>query len=185
MHRMSVAAACAAMLFALSIAAASADTPAHSWTKLRVTVGIGPEGHRVIVTTNFEKTGGANPLITSYAYNPDIGNITHLPQVVENTNPNSGIGIVVKKNSGSGMGAALNGPDAQGTWAIDPASLIAGNYNIVVTVPAHIIISPRDPQSGLPKQRMLLTFHVVADADGNMTIDPKMLPSVKPAPATQ
>jgi lactate dehydrogenase-like 2-hydroxyacid dehydrogenase len=38
---------------------------------------------------------------TSWRCDPATGTVTQLPTVAENTNPNSGIGVVIKKNPGS------------------------------------------------------------------------------------
>ena len=149
MYRMSVAAACAAMLFALSTAAAPAGVPnglvaasasSRQHSPLIIKVGLGPEGHRVIVTIGCRTyTAGRFALDPdSFAYNPVDGNINQLPTPAENVNPTSGIGVVIKRSPGQNY-SRVSGPDSHGTWTIDPSTMPAGNYEIVVTVPAHAI----------------------------------------------
>lgn len=197
MYKVFAAAACTISVLA-GASAAVAGTTGNGWqqraaaaqsTGHTVMVGLGPEGHRLIVTI-----AG-----TSFAYNPANGNVNQLPTPAENISPTTGIGIVVKKNPGSSA-APVSGPDSHGAWTIDPSTMTAGNYNIVVTVQAHAIntkgtgVAGRTTSSStsmtsasaakaLPAQTMLLTFHVVVDSKG-MTMDPKMQPTATVAPGS-
>ena len=189
------AASCAAMLFALGVAPADAALNAYLNLKGQriVTVGVGPEKNRVIVTFHL----GTGPV--SWAYDPGTGTITQLPQVVENVSPNSGIGIVVKKNPGTAGTHRLTA-NSNGTTFDLPETMDPGNYDIVVTVPAHAVntkgtgaqnvrmsstatgasMTSASASKSLPAQTMLLTFHVVVDAKGKLRLDSNV-PMIKPA----
>lgn len=174
MNRLSFAAACAVALFALSAIPTPASTPIRGATVKGgknpspnlFMVGTGPEGMRVLVTFHYEK-------ITTYAYDPSAGTLNQLPQPMYNTNPNSGIGIVVKKNPGSS--AARTVPLDGGIGDLTPYLEGDGTYNLVVTVHAMAIntkgsgaqngrmavssaSSGAMVSSGLPKVPMELVF---------------------------
>ena len=73
---------------------------------------------------------------TSWRCDPTSGSVTQLPQPVENANPTSGIGVVVKKNPGSS--AARVTADSSGRFML-PSGMSEGNYDIVITLPAHAV----------------------------------------------
>lgn len=194
MHKLSAAAACAAFVLASAVPAmagsmgngaaqraAAAKAAGHT-----VNVGLGPEGQRVMVTI-----AG-----TSFAYNPANGSVNQMPTPAENLNPVQGVGVVVKRNPGSSA-ARVTG-NGNGTWAIDPSTLTAGNYDIVVTVQAHAVntkgtggvqgrMASSDASASasatatLPAKTTNVTFHVTVDAKGNMRIDPSMAPTATAA----
>ena len=109
--------------------------------------------------------------------------------MVENVNPNTGIGVVVKKNPGSS--AARLTANSDGTKFNMPDTMDPGNYDIVVSVPAHAVntkgtgaqnvrmsstatgasMTSASASKSLPAQTMLLTFHVVVDAKGKLRLD--------------
>lgn len=207
MHKLSAAAACA-ILILTGASAAMAGTTGNGWQQRQaaakstghtVTVGLGPENHRVIVTIATGNADGSNAQLTSYAYNLADSEINQLPTPTENTNPIGGIGIVVKKNPGSSAGPSCREVSA-GTWTIDPSSLTTGNYNIVVIVQAHAVntkgtganrmassasmTSASSTTTALPAKTMLLTFHVTVDSKGNMRSDSNMAPTATVAPST-
>ena len=186
MQKLFAVAACAGMLFQGSATCASAGTP---WagscvTHHCVTVGVAHEGQRVIVTIK----GTAS---TSWAYNPAHGSINQMREPSAYSVPIKGTVVKGGKNPGGNYVNMI--VDANGT-AQFPATMAAGNYGLVVTVPAHAInsngagarngrmasvhSSSASPTTALPTKPVQLTFHVVIDAKGNMTMDPKMPPAV-------
>ena len=203
MHRFFAAAACAAMLFGLSVAAAPAAGPIlGSLVKggknpggNAFMVGLGPQGQRVVVTLHFAS-------VVSYAYDPATSTVTPLPTPMYNSNPIGGIGVVIKKNPG---GSAERMPSPV---TVDPtypnlyhfaSSIAPGTYDIVVTVQAHAIntkgtggqngrmaatgasMTSASATTALPAKTMLLTLHIIVDAEGNKTMNPKMPPTVTTA----
>lgn len=155
-----------------------------------VTVLLGPEGHRVIVTIATSNADGSNVQRTSYAYNPANGNVNPTPQQSVDSVPIKGTVVKGGKNPGGNYTAQRVINDA--VWAINPA-MTAGNYNIVVTIPANAInvkgtgASNRTASGAstsattLPAKAMDLTFHITVDAKGNMRIDSSMAPTATAA----
>lgn len=173
------AAVCAAMLLATSAAiagtmgngasqrAAQSQTARHNWIKASFDKGYSARtasGHsytsgRFILDLDFASA-------STWAYDPASGTITQLPQVVENTNPTTGIGVVVKKNPGSS--AARLTANSDGMTFDLPDAMDPGNYEIVITVPVHAI-NTKGAGSGnrtiaSASWPATLTFHVVVQA---------------------
>ena len=138
------------------------------------------------------------PIIWGYAYDPDAGTITPVPSQLVSAGPIRGSAVKVGKNPGGDyVGLVMSNGSASLPSPMDP-----GKYNIVVTVPAHAINAintgsgavARTAAAGtasatatvaLPKQPMLLTFHVVVDGKGHMTMSQTMRPSVTAAPSRE
>ncbi len=128
MHRIPTAAIGAAAIVAMTTSLAFAGTTGNGSGSGKANVQdlhlrIGSHAGRCIVTLHL----GSGPV--SWAYDPATGTITQLPEVVENTNPNSGIGVVVKKNPGSSAARLIG--DLDGTTFDVPAATYPGNYDIV------------------------------------------------------
>jgi hypothetical protein len=170
MVRMSAAFACVALAFGSSLTA-SASIPIKGITVKggrTVTVGLGPQGHRVIVTLQLDST-------SSWAYDPASGGLNQLPTPEEQWKPISGIGIVVKKNPGNPSPANAIG---DGGFTL-PTDLTPGNYDIVISVPAHAIstkgtgsVRMAGGTSGGSKPATL-TFHVIVGPTKSAAPQPK------------
>lgn len=207
MHKLSAAVACAALVLT-GVSAAVAGTTGNGWQQraaaakaATVTVGLGPENHRVIVEFGYD-IAAHKTTIASYAYNPANGNVNQLPSPEENANPTSGIGVVVKcpPPKGPCSAATRTVPLTNGVGSLSPFMPEAGTYTVVVTVQANAINkkgtgAPNRTSSGasmttssatkaLPAHTMLLTFDVVVDSKGNMTMDPKLQPTATVAPGS-
>ncbi len=132
MHRIPTAAIGAAAILAMSTSLAFASAPIKG---VVIKGGQNPHltagqlGHRVIVTLQLDST-------SSWAYDPATGGLNQLPTPEEQSKPIGGIGIVVKKNPGSSA-ARVTG-DGNGGFAL-PTDLTPGNYDIVISVPAHAV----------------------------------------------
>ena len=118
-------------------------------------IAAGQLGNRVIVTFHL----GSGPV--SWAYDPAAGTITQLPEPAENLSPTQGIGVVVKKNPGSSA-ARVTG-DGNGGFAL-PTDLTPGNYDIVVSVPAHAVNTKgtgANRMASTTSKPATITFHVI------------------------
>jgi hypothetical protein len=134
MSRIPTAAIGAIAILAMSTSVASASAPIRGIT---VKGGHNPHltagqlGHRFIVSFPFP--GGA----ASWAYDPATGGLNQLPTPEEQSKPLAGIGIVVKKNPGSS--AARFTASSNGTTFDLPATMDPGNYDVVISLPAHAV----------------------------------------------
>ena len=172
MLRLFSAAIGAAML--LTTSAAMAGTTGNGSTAVApatysLKVGLGPQGHRLIVTLHLAST-------SSWAYDPSTGSLNQLPTPEENLNPTTGIGIVVKQPPASS--AHRTNSDGNGGFTL-PTDLTPGNYDIVISVPAHAIntkgtggVRMAGGTSGGSKPATL-TFHVIVGPTKSAAPQPK------------
>ena len=175
MVRMSAAFACLALVFGSALSA-SASAPIRGITvkgghNHRLTVGLGPQGHRVIVTLQLDST-------SSWAYDPAAGSLNEVPTPEEQSKPIGGIGIVVKKNPGSSEHRPTG--DSDGGFTL-PTDLTPGNYDIVISVPAHAVNTKgtgaigRSMAGGTSggSKPATLTFHVIVGPTKSAAPQPK------------
>ncbi len=123
----------------------------------------------------------------AYAYDPASGGLAPLtPVPAENTNPIGGIGVVVKKNPGTGSGAERMAPDASGGVFAFPSSMEPGNYDITVTLPAHAVNTKGTGSTNrvMASKGAAITLHVTVDSKGDIRVNHSTLPLVVPQGAT-
>jgi hypothetical protein len=195
MFRLPTVVVCAALLFSSSIISAtaapaavpmSASTTATVATRGSITVGIYsprdlhsglPSGERVLIVLHI-----ATPM--AYAYDPATGGFTTVtPIPAENTNPTTGIGIVVKKNPGQSQYRVA--PDSSGGTFAFPSTMAIGNYDIVITVPHNAINTKGTGCTRVGCNKgATITLHVSVGAKGNLRVTEGTLPAVMQQGAT-
>ena len=108
----------------------------------------------------------------AWSYNMATGELT--PTTAgrqENVSPTSGVGVVVKKNPGSSAARTL---PSQGGGA-NLSSLGEGGYDLSVSFPK--TASAAAPNARLRPQTVVVTFHIIVNAEG-ITRDASIQPTV-------
>ncbi len=168
MQRFFVAAASAAMLFASGGTAAVAG-PSGGNT---VMVGVGPQGHRILITFRFANEAA------SYAFTAN-DRLNTLPKADQESVPIPGVALMIEKVPGPPSASRAIIPGARGLRSLG-SRVAPGAYDVVILLPLNAAATKAtrgraaSPNTG----NVTLTFHIVVDAKGDMAMDPRQPPTV-------
>ncbi len=142
---------------------------ANQWIKVSFDKGYASRGARVYpkVVIVLHITSPA-----AYTYDPESGvfaPMTTEPQ--ENHNPIGGIRLVVKRNPGGSAERMVGETNGDGIYAF-PSSMEVGNYDIVMTMPAHAINlkGTAAANRAMVFNGAAIVLYVAVDSKGNIRV---------------